>query len=624
MKAQKTPAGMGEWARAVHVVLAALLFALTAGNYLRIVGVFDLARGDIAIGGVWIGGHAKLITSVRPGGSADRAGLRAGDILEFDPDRDTDWVLAGYRPMPRGFAASVPVRRADGTRAEVMLAPERVVYLPTANDRLAMAARIACIFVVPLIGLVVMWARPGFMAWALICAWLTGLPVRVWADYYLAYEAGPLPGVLAYLGPFTLSLVPAFVSFALCFPRDAAKLWPGWRKASGLLGALAMMPLLFSTLHVAPFERLPVPSEYLAWAIAAILILLGAIVILARTFRGSNEQERARLKWAILGMSVAWGAYIGFIAITPRFVVGSSLSASALTPGNWLWTFATLTFLLSFSYAVIRERVVDVQFAISRTLVYGTVSTLAVTFIAVVHWLFGRMLEHTGLAFGLEGLAAVGLGLVLHRASHTINGFVDRVLFRKHHQAEERLRQVTAAMPYATSERSIAEAVVMEPVNNLRLASAALFYRDVPHGSLRRVIDHGWDATHAMTLDADDLLVRYLQAEHRPLRLDTSEWLPSNVPGGSGHPVLAVPVVVQHVLIAVVVYGAHTNSTLLDPDEVDLLDALARAAAASYQHVRIATLTRESEGQQARIRELEASASELRALVHARPAGGHS
>ena len=83
---------------------------------------------------------------------------------------------------------------------------------------------------------------------------------------------------------------------------------------------------------------------------------------------------------------------------------------------------------------------------------------------------------------------------------------------------------------------------------------------------------------------------------------------------GSALPVLAIPIVMQHVLIAVVLYGSHVNSTLLDPDEVELLQAIAKAAATSHQQVRIATLARENaalkreaEMQKARNAQLEAS-----------------
>jgi hypothetical protein len=250
-------------------------------------------------------------------------------------------------------------------------------------------------------------------------------------------------------------------------------------------------------------------------------------------------------------------------------------------------------------------------------------------FLAVLHWLLGRMIEHSRLAFGLEGLAAVGLGLVLHRASHGINMAVDRVLFRRHHAAEERLRQVTAALPFATTEQSIAEAIVVEPARNLELASAALFYRESAEVPLQRVLAVGWGEAHASSLDPEGLLVRYLKAEHAALRLDDEQqWLPPGMPEGSAHPVLAIPVVSQHSLNAIVLYGSHMNGTLPDPDEVELLEALAKAAATSHQQVRIATLMRERETQQRqidqqqeRIGHLEETAAEMRDLVRVRLGG---
>jgi hypothetical protein len=75
--------------------------------------------------------------------------------------------------------------------------------------------------------------------------------------------------------------------------------------------------------------------------------------------------------------------------------MGSSLTGSALTPGNWLCAVSMgLIFPASLGQAVLRERVVDVQFAVSRTLVCSAVSTLALAFLAAVHWLLGRMVEH--------------------------------------------------------------------------------------------------------------------------------------------------------------------------------------------------------------------------------------
>jgi hypothetical protein len=456
------------------------------------------------------------------------------------------------------------------------------------------------------------------MTWSILLATTATAPARVWATGFLAFDAtstqlSPMAvavGALMYLVVFNLP-------FGLTFPRDTQAGWSVPKRALLLL-ALGLAAGTSPGLYVRPFAQDGfLPRSFVTWMFVATLVTLAAVVALLRTYRRASGEERARLKWALLGIS---GGLLGNLVATAfvvlPFNLANPLSGAALTPAHWVMG-AMTGFVLPFSlgYAVLRQRVVDVQFAVSRTVVFGIVSTLVLVFLAVLHWLLGRMIEHSQLAFGLEGLAAIALGLVLHRASHGINTGVDRVLFRKHHAAEERLRQVTAALPFAATEGSIAEAVVVEPTKNLELASAALFYRETSDGSLRRVLAAGWGDSHASELDADSLLVRYLQAEHGALRLDGEQpWLPDQLPEGAAHPVLAIPVVTQHALSAVILYGAHENSTLPDPDEVALLEALAKAAATSHQQMRIAQLTREVEVQRIRNQQLEAS---LRVLAGA-------
>lgn len=584
------------WVRAVNGVVALAVAVFLLGSYWPVVKTFDLHRADLGVKGEWISDHARRVTAVTPGGAADRAGLRPGDVLEFDPAREADWVLASYRNMPEGFGGTLPVRHADGTRAIVSLAPERVAYLPSLNDRMAIVARLTTMTFMTLIGVALVWVRPGLMTWSFLIGSLAANPYFVYVTYFLAFAAGNGFSPLSVVPTLGLAMIPAVIPFAANFPRDTWTGWAWWKRASWIAVALVWLTYQIAAGYVIPFEReqnaaLPLALTF----VVAVMAMLTAVALLMRNYHRSDGQGRARMKWALLGMCASYAGWIFFVvAFFAPLATSGSLSASQATPGHWLFAFTNATFAASFGYAALRERVIDVQFAVSRTLLYGAVTTLAVVFLAAVHWLLGRMIEHSGFAMGLEGLAAIGLGLVLHRTSHGINVLVDRVLFRKHHQAEERLRRVTAALTFASDERSIAESLVTEPVRNLDLTSAALFYRDSTEGSLKRVLARGWNDGHAAILEADSLLVRYLQAEHGPLRLDDSQLLPADVPEGAALPVLAIPIVNQHVLAAVVLYGAHLNHTLLDPDEVELLHALAKAAATSHQQVRIAILAREN------------------------------
>ena len=150
-----------------NALCALALCALVLGNYLPMVRVLELSRAGLGLQGEWIANHSKRITSVSPGGPADRAGLRAGDVIRFDPNRDADWVMAGYRKMPEGFSGALAVRHGDGSTSVVGIVPESVAYLPTLNDRLALLARLTSLVVMTLIGVIMVWARPGLMTWSL-------------------------------------------------------------------------------------------------------------------------------------------------------------------------------------------------------------------------------------------------------------------------------------------------------------------------------------------------------------------------------------------------------------------------------------------------------------------------
>jgi hypothetical protein len=616
--------------RALNGFLALALAAFLLGSYWPIIKTFDLHRADLGVKGEWIDGHARVVTAVTPRGAADRAGIKPGDALEFDPNRSDDWVLASYRNMPEGFTGTLTVRHADGSRTIVSLEPERVAYLPTTADRVALIVRLCTMTLLMLAYVLLVWTHPSVMTWSLFLGGFSAAPFRVWVPYYFAFAAGGGFESWGYLA-CTWALVVALLPFGMSFPHDTVQGLSRWQRSLGLTLLLAVIVYLTTLLHPEPFATLPderfAAQGYAVISVISILLVTGALL---RTYRRSSPQDRARLKWAVLGFAISLLAFnASFVFTIFRSAPDAVLSGSAFTPHHWIGSVASVGFVLSLGYAVLRQRVVDVQFAVSRTVVYGIVTTVVLVFIAVLHWLLGRMIEHSGLAFGLEGLAAVGLGLVLHRASHGINLAVDRVLFRKHHAAEERLRQVTAALPFATTEQSIAQAIVDEPARNLELASAALFYRESAEGPLRRVRSEGWSDSHASSVDPESLLVRYLQAEHRAVRLDDEQqWLPPGMPEGVAHPVLAIPIVSQHALTAVVLYGSHVNGTLPDPDEVEILTALAKAAATSHQQVRIATLMRESESQQRkidqqqeRIGHLERGAAELRELVRLRLGG---
>jgi hypothetical protein len=613
----------GTFVRLLNALVALAFASLALAAYWPMMKLVDLHRADLGIKGEWIGGHAKRITKITPNGAADLAGLRVGDVLEFDPRVENDWILAGYRHMPEGFAARMPVQRADGALSLVLFKPDRVPFLPASNDVMATAAQLITASVVILLGVVLIWLRPGFMTWSLFMAYFAAFPYFPWTAYLLAFETGRTLEFWSIVASLFQCCLVMLVPFALCFPRNYLHHWPVWKQVVGAALCVAVIVLGASQLRVVPFELDTTSFETGRIALVPgmfVPILMLAVLPLMWSYRGADGPTRARLRWVLLGMAAPMIAIcLAIVLGIVPYLASGTVSGRLLTVPGWVIAIgAGILFPIALGIAVLRERVEDIQFAVSRTLVYGAVSTLVLVILAAVHWLLGKMIEQTHLAIGLEGLAAVGLGLVLHRVTEATNHFVDRVLFRKRHAAEAHLRRIMAALPFAAGLRVIGDALVTEPARELDLASAAVFYRPTDAGPLQRQSSVGWTDDHVASLDPDCLLVRCLQAGHEPLRIGDHELLPPDTPQGAALPVLAVPVASQSALRAVVLYGAHHNSTLPDRDEVALLHQLAMAAEKSHQQVRIAALARDGHEKQERIGRLEASLADLRALVHAR------
>lgn len=103
-------------------------------------------------------------------------------------------------------------------------------------------------------------------------------------------------------------------------------------------------------------------------------------------------------------------------------------------------------------------------------------------------------------------------------------------------------------------------------------------------------------------------LVLYLMTEERPFAPSGSFEDEDVLPEGIAAPALALPCVVQHELIAFILYGSHSTGAQPDVKDIELLRELAERAAAAYEHV-------EAASHAAEIRALKAENEVLRTIL---------
>jgi hypothetical protein len=297
------------------------------------------------------------------------------------------------------------------------------------------------------------------------------------------------------------------------------------------------------------------------------------------------------------------------VAISTKWLlisIGSPTATYAVI--SILDTVPAIVFVTS-AYALLRERIVDVTFVVSRALVYAILTSTAVGVFALIDWFVSGRLAQVRLGLLLDICAALVLGIGLQHLHKWSDGIVDRFVFRSVHEAEVALRRLGATLVHAPSRSVIDRIVCREVTKVMSLASAAVFHRTDANAFLR-TCSIEWPENAVDRLEAGHQVALFLITEERPFVPSDSFEAHDVWPRGLAAPALALPCIVQHELIAFLLYGSHTSGAQPDGKDIELLREFAERATAAYEHVEAASRAE-------KIRTLQAENELLRSMLGA-------
>lgn len=549
--------------------LLGIVTLLVATFYYLPIGHVDFAEnwGEGTFG-ITLQPRSPIVIGVDRGSPAARAGVRIGDRIVDQND----------------FEISSRIRSAyAGERETLTFAHPHTIYtvtltaVPSPHFRLWQRIGGVLSYIPPtvflLVAFLLVFLRPSVMSWSFyvfaVGYFGTG-PVFSYWSHVLS------PGAFVVL-TFVLSVifgawsVLPLLPFLLRFPNGDVY---GWRRR---IDPLVWIFLAVSfVIYIVEWRFFSTTGSLPGWDIVASTVIpLAAFVfaglILAKNLVMAKPTDRQRLGF------VAIGTFVSFVAYAVYFIPGVPFAVGQVVG------FAVVLMPLCIAYAVFRLRVLDVNFVLNRALVFGLLSVGVIAFVSLLDWFFSRVVALGRLAIGLELLLTIGIGFLLDRINHWVEGLVEAVFFRRRRIAEKQLRRAASALPYATDETAIVDGLVQVPVDAIDLAAAAL-YRQAADGARYEGVATARQTPIAPPgFNANDLLVRMLLADGNIVWLDD---LRSHLDAeNAGIYTLAVPVTVRHELVSFTLYGAHANGAQLDPDEVALLEELAREAARAYDHV---------------------------------------
>jgi hypothetical protein len=429
---------------------------------------------------------------------------------------------------------------------------------------------------------VLFFRRPGMMAFAL---WIWAISELGGFDLDAALRALPwfvaiVPSIVLWSAFSSSGL--ALISFALRFPSGSVPARLRWLdRTTWIALAGAFVVELVQELRYYAFDATEV--EPTALFLPAELAMLGAIAILLWKHSRADTRERSRIAWANVAFVGAAVARAIVIAIFAMFNLG-------VLPNPLVWrlllALANL-FLLLAVYPVLRHRLFDIGFIVNRATLYSTLTLSAFATLAAANWILQHFFTDR-LAFVLQPIAAVAIGIGYFRVRNWAQNVIERLLFRDRFAAEERLEATIRGLGFVERSSSVDDVLVTEAVRTLRLASAALF-RLTPAG-FQRGPSIGWHAAMLAAFPRDDALARAVQANGPIVSLRGVDWQSPALPPPPEEPVFALGILRRGILAAIVLYSRHANGTEVEPEEFMLLRRLGAAAALAYETAEVVAL----------------------------------
>jgi two-component system, NtrC family, sensor kinase len=561
-------------------VLASLNFAKE--------GSFSLPTDQVS----WVeapgGLEAQRVTA---NGPADRAGIKAGDLL-------TAAKLSGSRgesvPTPRmsfltrqWFAAGV-WGRVDYELVRSGIPIHASVILAEADRSQDQGLRLVALVYLS-IGLYVLfrrWTAPRATHFYIFCLasfvlysfnYTGKFNTFDWTIYWGRMLAGALQPAL-------------FLHFALAFPEERPASRRHWFNALIYLPGLAILGLqIVAQSRWQATELLSTRLNQLAMGYLALFYVLAALVFFRNYLRQENPLRRQQLKWLTRGTLLTVIPFT-VLDVIP-FLTGITVPSVLVKVGGICLIFLPLTF----SWAIVRYRLMDVDLIFKRGVTY----TLATA--ALVGLYFGAVavaaeLVHTRLpSAGAWGLIAAIIitAQLFEPLKRAIQDRVDRVFDHKRYDYRQTLITFGRGLSSQTDLNRLLSSIVDRLSETLLVARVAIFFPD-EQGGYRLMASHGlpphvqsWESHPGMSFlnfDQPDAGTHiFLENPQQVLHLDQEERQAAALLDLNYY----LPCRLQQKTIAIIGMGRTTHGDFLTSEDVELLESMASYIGIAIQNARL-------------------------------------
>jgi hypothetical protein len=482
----------------------------------------------------------RALTTITPGGAADRAGLRAGDAIELD-------LFGGFNFQPN---SRIPVTvNRDGGKFAVTLVAQAPAARSVEAAGLILSFAVIRVVLFGLIVLLFVRARGKRTANLLAVGLMVLFTDRqsTWLPHWTLVPIELLWAPVTAIGVYCLTRFPLEISSDRIDPKQARLvLWLGTTAAV----AEGIFKLMNSAIVPVPFGAMP----GLLLLTGTLLSNLTGIALMIANYPKADARTRNRIKVvasAFLCIGLGW--------LILRFVlIGMGVDPLTASLLSAPFSFLGLGLL---TYAVLGQRLFDFGFAINRTLVYGAVSFTLLAAFGLAEWGADRLVPeswHRQSALYSAGIALL-LFLSFHRVRDWFERQVERLFFAGWQRAQADLKRFVASAGHFRQAPALYREFAAEVERFAQGAPAALYLREEGGGFMRQCGALAAETSYS----EEDRAFALLDAERTPVDLAEAH---SALPGA-----MAFPMFDQLGLAGFVLIGARPDGAHYRPDEIENL-----------------------------------------------------
>ncbi len=560
----------------------ALLLVLAAANITRQI------RAEVMDDGVYWGMERGSVTALRVdgGGAGAGAGVQPGDALQAIADDRSGAVFTVASPedVRRVLDATASgdslryVLMREGVRRGLMLP---VAPLPRQNPTLYFFLAAVGVFAGG-VGAFVYAFRRGASGAAHFYGFCT-LWLMAFAFSFTG-ELDPLDHAFFWLDRIGVILFPpVFLHLALAFPSPGRLLrgrprllrWIYLPPVALLAISLASRLLYFSPFGSGPAiitgsERLLGLFEPVLWALYAV----AAFAVFVDSYRRAGSVTvRKQLKW------IVWGAGCGALPFAVIYAIPHVLGFPT-TAAMELSLIPMALAPLSFAYAIVKYRLMDVEILFKRGLLFASLMGVIAAVYLAAYFLGTSYVVADEHSLLIAVLSAIIAALVVPAFRERAERFVDRLFYREKYDFRRALVRLASEMNSQLDLEPLGDRLVERIAETFRLDRVALLAATgSPPRGMRTLSAHGGDA--------GDVAARVASADiARRLRSGRVARIP---PGGDGESWVrcAVPCVSRRELVGVIALGSVWGDEDLSSEDLDLVRTVAAQAATALVNARL-------------------------------------